>query len=93
MACYMQVLYFCIPFREQLLDYYENNKIVGDAEENLLTCLADLFSQVCGFLRIAHFIILIILPTLFHQYVEILFHFMTLLNCIFHYSPGRKKEK
>ncbi|CAL9100521.1 unnamed protein product [Musa textilis] len=46
MACYMQVLYFCIPFREQLLDYYENNKNVGDAEENLLTCLADLFSQI-----------------------------------------------
>ncbi|KAJ8479392.1 hypothetical protein OPV22_023119 [Ensete ventricosum] len=49
-TCYcnsvLQVLYFCIPFREQLLDYYENNKNVGDAEENLLTCLADLFSQI-----------------------------------------------
>ncbi|THU53126.1 hypothetical protein C4D60_Mb10t11130 [Musa balbisiana] len=49
-TCYcnsvLQVLYFCIPFREQLLDYYENNKIVGDAEENLLTCLTDLFSQI-----------------------------------------------
>lgn len=43
---YMQALYFCTPFREQLLDYYGNHKNPGDAEENLLTCLADLFSQV-----------------------------------------------
>lgn len=43
---YMQALYFCVPFREQLLDYYSNNKSSGDAEENLLTCLADLFTQV-----------------------------------------------
>lgn len=42
----MQALYFCVPFREQLLEYYANNKSIGDAEENLLTCLADLFSQV-----------------------------------------------
>ena len=42
----MQALYFCVPFREQLLDYYANNKSIGDVEENLLTCLADLFSQV-----------------------------------------------
>jgi ubiquitin carboxyl-terminal hydrolase 12/46 len=41
-----QALYFCIPFREQLLEYYANNKNPGDAEENLLTCLADLFMQV-----------------------------------------------
>jgi hypothetical protein len=41
-----QALYFCIPFREQLLEYYANNKTPGDAEENLLTCLADLFMQV-----------------------------------------------
>ncbi|TXG60663.1 hypothetical protein EZV62_015236 [Acer yangbiense] len=39
-------LYFCVPFREQLLDYYANNKNIGDAEENLLTCLADLFTQI-----------------------------------------------
>ncbi|XP_016901789.1 ubiquitin carboxyl-terminal hydrolase 3 isoform X6 [Cucumis melo] len=38
-------LYFCVPFREQLLDYYSNSKSIGDAEENLLTCLADLFTQ------------------------------------------------
>lgn len=42
----MQALYFCVPFREQLLEYYGNNRSIGDAEENLLTCLADLFSQV-----------------------------------------------
>lgn len=40
----LQALYFCAPFREQLLEHYANNK--ADAEENLLTCLADLFSQV-----------------------------------------------
>ncbi|KAI9116924.1 hypothetical protein K1719_011923 [Acacia pycnantha] len=49
-TCYcnsvLQALYFCVPFREQLLEYYENNKTPGDAEENLLTCLADLFSQI-----------------------------------------------
>ncbi|XP_033135406.1 ubiquitin carboxyl-terminal hydrolase 4 isoform X2 [Brassica rapa] len=45
-TCYcnsvLQALYFCAPFREQLLEYYStNNKNV----ENLLTCLADLFYQ------------------------------------------------
>lgn len=40
-----QALYFCVPFRDQLLDYYANNKIIGD-EDNLLACLADLFTQV-----------------------------------------------
>lgn len=49
-TCYcnsvLQALYFCVPFREQLLEYYANNKIPGDAEENLLTCLAELFSQI-----------------------------------------------
>ncbi|WRX08409.1 Peptidase C19 [Theobroma cacao] len=39
-------LYFCVPFREQLLEYYSSNKNVADAEENLLTCLADLFTQI-----------------------------------------------
>jgi hypothetical protein len=43
---FLQALYFCVPFREQLLEYYGNNKSLADAEENLLTCLADLFSQV-----------------------------------------------
>lgn len=42
----LQALYFCVPFREQLLEYYANNKSASDGEENMLTCLADLFSQV-----------------------------------------------
>lgn len=46
MILVFQALYFCIPFREKLLEYYANNKTPGDAEENLLTCLADLFMQV-----------------------------------------------
>ena len=41
-----QVLYFCVPFREKLLEYYEKNKNHTNPEENLLTCLADLFAQV-----------------------------------------------
>ncbi|XP_050944118.1 ubiquitin carboxyl-terminal hydrolase 4 isoform X1 [Cucumis melo] len=43
---WFDALYFCVPFREQLLDYYSNSKSIGDAEENLLTCLADLFTQI-----------------------------------------------
>nr|KAJ0224020.1 hypothetical protein LSAT_V11C200075840 [Lactuca sativa] len=39
-----QGLYFCVPFREQLLKYYEKVKN-PDVEENLLTCLAELFTQ------------------------------------------------
>ncbi|WJX33702.1 Ubiquitin carboxyl-terminal hydrolase 3 [Trifolium repens] len=49
-TCYcnsvLQALYFCVPFREQLLQYYGKNKNTTDAEENLLTCLAELFSQI-----------------------------------------------
>ncbi|XP_070022939.1 ubiquitin carboxyl-terminal hydrolase 3-like isoform X2 [Nicotiana sylvestris] len=49
-TCYcnsvLQALYFCVPFREQLLDYYANNKSPAEPEENLLTCLAELFSQI-----------------------------------------------
>ncbi|CAH9099671.1 unnamed protein product [Cuscuta epithymum] len=49
-TCYcnsvLQTLYFCVPFREQLLEYYSNNKTPSDADENLLTCLADLFMQI-----------------------------------------------
>lgn len=45
--CFLfQALYFCVPFRDQLLEYYGSNKSTGDGEENMLTCLADLFSQV-----------------------------------------------
>ncbi|KAG4121650.1 hypothetical protein ERO13_D11G222150v2 [Gossypium hirsutum] len=49
-TCYcnsvLQALYFCVPFREQLLEYYSSNKNGVDAEDNLLTCLADLFTQI-----------------------------------------------
>ncbi|KAJ1687191.1 hypothetical protein LUZ63_018581 [Rhynchospora breviuscula] len=49
-TCYcnsvLQALYFCVPFREQLLEYYANNKSAVEGEENLLTCLADLFTQI-----------------------------------------------
>ncbi|XP_019057418.1 PREDICTED: ubiquitin carboxyl-terminal hydrolase 3 isoform X3 [Tarenaya hassleriana] len=49
-TCYcnnvLQALYFCVPFREELIEYYADNKRVADAEENLFTCLADLFSQI-----------------------------------------------
>lgn len=49
-TCYcnsvLQALYYCIPFREQLLEYYAKDKNPGDAEENLLTCLAELFAQI-----------------------------------------------
>eukprot|EP00898_Chlorokybus_atmophyticus_P000348 jgi/Chlat1/1313/Chrsp118S01716 len=51
-TCYcnsvLQALFFCIPFRERLLEYYSkalaSNKV--PAEENLLYCLADLFTQI-----------------------------------------------
>ncbi|PWA66443.1 ubiquitin carboxyl-terminal hydrolase 46 [Artemisia annua] len=49
-TCYcnsvLQALYFCVPFREQLLEYYGNVKNPADVEENLLTCLAELFMQI-----------------------------------------------
>ncbi|KAG6394510.1 hypothetical protein SASPL_145098 [Salvia splendens] len=49
-TCYcnsvLQALYFCVPFREQLIEYYSNYKNPAGAEENLLTCLADLFLQI-----------------------------------------------
>lgn len=49
-TCYcnsvLQALYFCPPFREHLLEYYGHNKTAVEAEENLLTCLADLFTQI-----------------------------------------------
>jgi ubiquitin carboxyl-terminal hydrolase 12/46 len=55
-TCYcnsvLQALYFCVPFRDQLLEYCgQNNKMIGDTEENLLTCLSELFTQVsfCSF--------------------------------------------
>ena len=47
-TCYcnsvLQGLYFCRPFREKLLQYAVSAPREG--EDNLLTCLADLFYQV-----------------------------------------------
>ena len=49
-TCYansvLQALYFCQPFRRRLLEYAQSSPC-KDAEESLLTCLADLFVQVC----------------------------------------------
>ncbi len=43
----IQALYFCVPFRDQLLEYCGQNKTIGETtEENLLTCLSELFTQV-----------------------------------------------
>ncbi|XP_073047895.1 ubiquitin carboxyl-terminal hydrolase 4-like isoform X1 [Primulina eburnea] len=48
-TCYcnsvLQALYFCAPFREQLLEYSSINK-TSEADENLLTCLAELYFQI-----------------------------------------------
>jgi len=47
-TCYansvLQALYFCRPFRDKLLEYAAC--LPKDTEENLLTCLAELFVQV-----------------------------------------------
>eukprot|EP01018_Ginkgo_biloba_P012773 Gb_25243 [translate_table: standard] len=49
-TCYcnsvLQALYFCVPFREHLLEYYGRNKSASEVEETLLMCLADLFTQI-----------------------------------------------
>lgn len=58
-TCYcnsvLQALYFCKPFRERLLKY--GASLPGNVEENLLNCLADLFTQVrirAGLFRSQH---------------------------------------
>lgn len=47
-TCYcnsvLQALYFCRPFRDKVLQYYQN--MPGVSDENLLNCLADLFQQI-----------------------------------------------
>jgi len=49
-TCYansvLQALYFCKPFREGLLDYYE--RLPATHEENLLTCLGELFFEIAS---------------------------------------------
>jgi ubiquitin carboxyl-terminal hydrolase 12/46 len=54
-TCYcnsiLQALYFCRPFRERVLAYaarLQNARQMQPVEENVLTCLAELFSQVCS---------------------------------------------
>ncbi|CAM6124096.1 unnamed protein product [Calypogeia fissa] len=42
---FLQALYFCVPFRDQLLEHASRSKNVGEADENLLTCLSELFTQ------------------------------------------------
>lgn len=48
-TCYansvLQSLYFCQPFRRAVLEYAQNSASKS-ADENMLTCLADLFVQV-----------------------------------------------
>jgi len=54
-TCYansvLQALYFCRPFRGRVLEYAAQRLPVRDADENLLTCLAELFVQA-GHLRL-----------------------------------------
>jgi len=54
-TCYcnsvLQALYFCRPFRERVLQYHST--LPKDSEENLLTCLAELFAQVGEGFRLA----------------------------------------
>eukprot|EP00271_Cylindrocystis_brebissonii_P010888 TRINITY_DN27341_c0_g1_i1.p1 TRINITY_DN27341_c0_g1~~TRINITY_DN27341_c0_g1_i1.p1 ORF type:complete len:388 (+),score=100.49 TRINITY_DN27341_c0_g1_i1:607-1770(+) len=49
-TCYLnsvlQALFFCAPFREHILEYIAANKPSSDADDNLLTSLAELFLQI-----------------------------------------------
>ncbi|KAL3068438.1 hypothetical protein niasHT_030729 [Heterodera trifolii] len=49
-TCYansvIQALYFCKQFREKILAYKQTHKKSGMQRDNLLTCLADLFSNI-----------------------------------------------
>ena len=75
--CFLfQALYFCVPFRDQLLEYYANNKNTGDVEENMLTCLADLFSQV-----LLQLLVVIVIPVL--NFLDILQHVGRITNKTF----------
>ena len=38
----LQALYFCLPFRKQVLEYFHDE----DEPENMLSALADLFVQM-----------------------------------------------
>jgi ubiquitin carboxyl-terminal hydrolase 12/46 len=50
-TCYcnsvLQALYFCIPFRERMLEYYaKSSKVNSDEEDNLLMCMGELFNTI-----------------------------------------------
>ncbi|KAG6548356.1 hypothetical protein Mapa_010135 [Marchantia paleacea] len=49
-TCYcnsvLQALYFCVPFRDQLLEHASRSKGSGETDDNLLTCLSELFTQI-----------------------------------------------
>ena len=49
-TCYcnsvLQALYFCAPFRQRVLEYAAAQQARPDAQESILTCLAELFAQV-----------------------------------------------
>jgi ubiquitin carboxyl-terminal hydrolase 12/46 len=49
-TCYcnsvIQALYFCQPFREKILAYKQQLRKSGIQKDNLLSCLADLFSNI-----------------------------------------------
>ncbi|KAI6177364.1 Ubiquitin carboxyl-terminal hydrolase [Aphelenchoides bicaudatus] len=51
-TCYsnsvLQALYFCQPFRERILAYKQHQKKIGGQKDNLLFCLADLFSNIAN---------------------------------------------
>jgi len=62
-TCYcnsvLQALYYCLPFREKLLQYYKTKVLPGtptpnsppETEDNLLLCLGDLFYSIASHRR------------------------------------------
>ncbi|KAI6188585.1 Ubiquitin carboxyl-terminal hydrolase [Aphelenchoides besseyi] len=51
-TCYcnsvLQALYFCQPFRDRILAYKQQQRKIGGQKDNLLSCLADLFSNIAN---------------------------------------------